>query len=257
MFFETNDFQVHGVEVFKLKRDAYRKPSQIRPFHAISFRIYGDALYETQGDRITAQTGDILFVPAYVQYIKETRPECFYVVHFYCEKPIGQQLRRIAPADPERFRKLFDRLYRVQKEKRLAYEHACKSLLYEIITEIEREWSGANHSVIETEMNRAIRMIHESYTNPDFTVGSLSESLSMSEVYFRKQFRKTKGISPKRYISNLRLQTAKELLRSGYYSVSEVASRCGFSNSYYFSAFIKRETGKSPRQLMQVEEFLP
>ena len=39
---------------------------------------------------------------------------------------------------------------------------------------------------------------------------------------------------------------ATELLQSGYYSVGEIASRCGFNNINYFSTFIKKETGLSP-----------
>ena len=53
-------------------------------------------------------------------------------------------------------------------------------------------------------------------------------------------------MTPQKYINQLRLTAATELLQSGYYSISEVASHCGFNNINYFSAFIKKETGLSP-----------
>ena len=49
-----------------------------------------------------------------------------------------------------------------------------------------------------------------------------------------------------RYINRLRFDLARELLRSGYYTIKEVSERCGFNNVNYFCLFIKKETGMSP-----------
>lgn len=241
---------VRDIEVFKLQRNPYRKASPVRPFHAISFRIYGKAVYEVGEGTITTQNGDILFVPAYTQYTKDTQAELFYVIHFKCDEPLGNKLRSLTPSNSEAMRKLFEKLYRAQTEKDTAFEYECKHLFYKIVLEIEREFRQEANSCAETEIIKAIRLIHESYMNPDFTVGSLAKALNISETYFRKQFQKSRGISPKRYISDLRLQMATELLQSGYYTISEVADRCGFSSNYYFSAFFKKETGKSPREFL-------
>ena len=70
----------------------------------------------------------------------------------------------------------------------------------------------------------------------------------MSDTYFRKLFVQEHHITPQCYINRLRLEMATELLRTGYYSVSEVAERCGFNSACYFSTFIKKETGLSPLQ---------
>ena len=58
--------------------------------------------------------------------------------------------------------------------------------------------------------------------------------------------------APLQYINTLKLQRAVELLSSKYYTVSEVAAQCGFANPYYFSTFIKRETGRSPSEFIQI-----
>ena len=55
---------------------------------------------------------------------------------------------------------------------------------------------------------------------------------------------------PLKYINKLKLYYAKELLRSGYYTVSQVSEKCGFENIQYFSLFIKKETGKTPSQFL-------
>ena len=44
----------------------------------------------------------------------------------------------------------------------------------------------------------------------------------------------------------MRLENAKALLRTGYYSVTETATRCGFDSVSYFSYTFRRETGVTP-----------
>ena len=88
--------------------------------------------------------------------------------------------------------------------------------------------------------------INEHFAEGAVSVDELARMCGMSDTYFRKLFVSEFGVTPQQYISRLRLGAATELLQSGYYTVSEIASRCGFNNINYFSTFIKKETGLSP-----------
>jgi len=59
-------------------------------------------------------------------------------------------------------------------------------------------------------------------------------------------FRKHLRTSPGRYLQDLRIQHAKALLRSGY-TVTECASRSGFSSIHYFSRLFRATEGTSPK----------
>lgn len=53
-------------------------------------------------------------------------------------------------------------------------------------------------------------------------------------------------MTPMQHVLNLRITTAKTLLRTTTYSVSEVASIVGYDNPLYFSRLFKKQTGLPP-----------
>ena len=74
----------------------------------------------------------------------------------------------------------------------------------------------------------------------------LAELCGMSEVAFRKIFTNSMGITPLKYINNLKIATAKELLLSKSCTISKVAELSGFNCDSYFSREFKKHTGMSP-----------
>lgn len=71
---------------------------------------------------------------------------------------------------------------------------------------------------------------------------------AMSESAFRRSFKAASGISPKRYINNLRIKKAKQMLVNSDASVSEICSSLGFYDNAYFTKSFKKITGKTPVQ---------
>jgi AraC-like DNA-binding protein len=69
----------------------------------------------------------------------------------------------------------------------------------------------------------------------------------MSECTFLRKFREATGFSPTDYLLRSRIRRAEELLARRKLSITEVAARCGFEDSNYFSRQFRRVTGVSPR----------
>ncbi len=82
--------------------------------------------------------------------------------------------------------------------------------------------------------------------NKKISVGSLAELTGLSEVYFRKLFLGSYGVSPTVYIKKLRMKKAKEMLRTDYGSISDIATSLGYLNVYDFSRDFKKHVGVSP-----------
>ena len=53
-------------------------------------------------------------------------------------------------------------------------------------------------------------------------------------------------MSPRQYVTKMKIDYAKELLMINRYNISEIAELCGFENVYYFSNVFKKQVGISP-----------
>ena len=80
------------------------------------------------------------------------------------------------------------------------------------------------------------------------SIAELAFEASVSETYFRREFKLYFGLSPVAYIQKIRIENAKSLLLTGYYQVSEVAVRCGFDSISYFSTTFKKLCGITPTE---------
>lgn len=91
----------------------------------------------------------------------------------------------------------------------------------------------------------AIEYISQNY-NKNITNDDLAELTGLSTVYFRKLFTSIMGVSPITYTHELRIQKAKEMLKSDYGTLTHVAQSLGYPNLYDFSRAFKNHTGVAP-----------
>lgn len=81
-----------------------------------------------------------------------------------------------------------------------------------------------------------------------WTLGMLAGRVHLHPTYFSNLFRRTFGMPPLRYLAQLRIRRACDLLRAGDLRIGEVAGQCGFPDPLQFSRFFRRSLGVSPRE---------
>ena len=84
------------------------------------------------------------------------------------------------------------------------------------------------------------------YDNP--TLEELAEHCGYSPSKFNAWFKESIGITPHAYILNLKVEQAKEQLKSTDNSITEIAQNLCFNSSDYFSSVFKKYTGLTPSQ---------
>lgn len=78
------------------------------------------------------------------------------------------------------------------------------------------------------------------------TLDDLARQFSVSKYHFQKQFKHFTGSSPSEYLLTLRLNRAKELLRSTDRPVAQIACDVGFQNVSHFIDQFKKQEGATP-----------
>ena len=88
----------------------------------------------------------------------------------------------------------------------------------------------------------------EQYYMMDLDLDKVASICGYSPSYFSRSFRKYFGINFVQYLLQVRLDNAKQLLKSSSMTVAEISEKTGFQSLSYFSTIFKRETGLSPNQ---------
>lgn len=90
-------------------------------------------------------------------------------------------------------------------------------------------------------------------------IAELAERLEVSQEYLTRSFCKYTGITPGKYLNQVRIENAKLLLRQGRHSIQFVSDACGFANANYFARVFRGSVGVNPREYARArtDEALP
>lgn len=100
---------------------------------------------------------------------------------------------------------------------------------------------GSNYDTIRD----VIQIIATNYPNPQLDLPRVARELSISPLQLSRILNQQVGVSFRQLLRHIRVEEAKRMLASGDFSVKQVASRVGFSDSHYFSRTFRQMTGLS------------
>ncbi len=247
--FAENISNVSILSVLELSWDTQDGIASPRPYHALSFRIKGNAEYKYKTEHLEVSTNDILFVPQNLGYHQIAKDEKLFCIHFLADNIPTDKMLKFIPTYSPVFEKLFSNMFDRWTHKSPGYYAGAISDFYKIISKIQRQQNETKLLSSEGNITASVQYIHQNFTDAGITIQNISKVSSLSESHFRKLFKNHFGISPLQYINNLRIEYATELIESGYYKVYEIAAMAGFTDVKYFSTVMKKATGKSPSEL--------
>jgi AraC-like DNA-binding protein len=138
----------------------------------------------------------------------------------------------------------FNLVHQVYTQKEIGYELITDTLTDAIKLLIDKNAAKTyKYPFVEEFKN----LIYHNVSNPDFLISAEVKKLGFSDDYFRRCFKEDLGVTAHDYLTSLRLEQAKKLLRHELsFSVEEIAFECGFSDNFYFSRLFKKTYGVSP-----------
>lgn len=97
-------------------------------------------------------------------------------------------------------------------------------------------------------ITRARRYIAENWRDPGLSLTKVAGYVDLNERYFSTLFSKEMGVGFSAYLSTLRIENAKLLLREGKLRIYEVASLCGWASPEAFNKAFKKAVGIGPME---------
>jgi len=104
---------------------------------------------------------------------------------------------------------------------------------------------------VDTDIKNALEYIHRNFKK-NFSGNDIASECSVSLSYLRGKFMKQTGMTVLQYRDSLRIAAAKEMLESGYFTASEIASELGYCDVYHFSKSFANQVGLSPRKWLNL-----
>ena len=96
---------------------------------------------------------------------------------------------------------------------------------------------------------RAMEVLEQHYMDPDLSLVSLSEVLSVSPNHLSACIKKYTGETFINTLIRKRMEAAREILSSTSLRIGEIAARCGYPDQHYFSYCFKKYCGESPNAM--------
>jgi AraC-like DNA-binding protein len=219
------------------------------------YAIKGEAEYRFgTGEHVNIVSGDILFVfPECAYNIVTTKNFRHYTVNFdiYKESSTLQSfgvshylLRHDNMQPPER---VFKRLVDIWNQKIFGYEMQATSAFYELLSLLCLNYLPPISNTSKQRLQNAKEYIEKNFDKP-IRLEQLAYLSSMSITNFRREWARIYTESPIAYRDSIRMNLAKEYLNCGYYTVTEVARKCGFDDTSYFVRFFKKKAGCTPNE---------
>jgi two-component system response regulator YesN len=94
--------------------------------------------------------------------------------------------------------------------------------------------------------------INANFTDPNLLLNEVAAMVNLSPSHFSVVFGRETGESFKDYLTRVRIDRAKELLRTTNMKCSEVAFQSGYNDPHYFSYVFRKNTGLPPQQFRQL-----
>lgn len=219
--------------------------------YGIVYALSGKAEYRFfTGERFTVTPGDALFLFPHNAYSIVTEKEFeHYTVNFdihpesSCLDSLGTPYCLLHGKNTEPLERSFHKLLLLWGQKKAGYEMQSTGCLYELLSLFYAQCtdSGAPHHRL-----LPAREYIEQHFNEPVSLAQLAALSNMSVTHFRREWKKLYPESPLQYRDAIRLSYAKEYLSSGFYTVSEIAEKCGFEDTSYFVRFFRKKTNLTP-----------
>lgn len=123
----------------------------------------------------------------------------------------------------------------------------ASAIAYRVLTQLygQDTLTVKNEKQLPQVVEAALKVLQQDFAFLD-GIGDLAQKLQVSQEYLTRTFREHVGMTPGKYLNQVRVEHAKLLLQRNDHNVAFVADACGFANSNYFARVFREHVGVTP-----------
>ncbi|HYF75032.1 MAG TPA: AraC family transcriptional regulator [Candidatus Nitrosocosmicus sp.] len=144
------------------------------------------------------------------------------------------------------------------RNKQAGYQFILESLSGQLVVKllrIEKEVTDegkispkpANHKGV----HKVIEFFREHYNSNDYSSEEIARIANLSPYHFIRLFKQETGKTPYEFLTGIKIEKAKNLLKNNEHTITEIGRLCGFTSHSHFTSTFRKKTGVSPKEYQQ------
>lgn len=230
----------------------YRFDQYLKDFFLIHYVVRGKGEFQINGKKYKLSAGQGFLIPPnkYAEYVADEKDPWYYTwvaftgvsanwivnsLNISAENPVFR-----CKNAKDAYDSFDDLLYHVARYDSDFY--GMMSALFRFFACIEKPKLTIDLGIAE----QAAIFINSNYGNSNIKIVDVASAVSVSRSYLFRLFTQCFQMSPREYLSYVRISKAKEMLMYTDNSISQICLSCGFKEFSHFSHSFKESTGLSP-----------
>ena len=103
-----------------------------------------------------------------------------------------------------------------------------------------------NDGLSRYSLRQALAYINENFHRSNLKIAEIATVVGISPYYFSRLFRQSTRLSPHEYLTQRRLEVAKQLLRKTDLPIVEISAEVGFNSQSHFITLFRKQVGTTP-----------
>ena len=130
---------------------------------------------------------------------------------------------------------------------------AIQNWMTNIVLYCMGELRDKRQSSVKSVVSRVQDYISANYMNPDISLNSIADHVFLNAAYLSKLYKKETGENYLEFLTRLRIEKAKQMLRTTNTRSSDIGSAVGYPNPQYFATLFKKTVGLTPVEYREMK----
>lgn len=251
---------LRGIGMHHITSHDYHWDNRVRKnsYVLLQYTISGKGSFQTPDHTYPQQAGDLFLVqvPGDSQYSLPDDSECWDVLYlefsseclpllYHIHQSCGPAFHLEASSTlPEQMKQL----YADAISNQLASVFDNSKSAYAFLLDLA-DYALEHPALSSPRVTLAKNYLDSHYHTTGLNLDEVADAVGLSKYHLCREFNHLYGISPGKYLANLRLQkSCALLLQSRQHTIAEIASLVGFSNDNYFCKVFRKAFGTTPTQ---------